>query len=98
MNLSGILNGLPGLLHPQQAGKTDSATSGANNLPQQVAAANGGKTDQADLSSTGLAAAQSASSDVRMEKVQGVRSAIDAGTYQVSAGHVADKMIQGLLD
>jgi anti-sigma28 factor (negative regulator of flagellin synthesis) len=32
-----------------------------------------------------------------MEKVQSVRSAIDAGTYQVSAGEVADKMMQSLL-
>ena len=40
---------------------------------------------------------KSASSDVRMEKVQSVRSAIDAGTYQVSAGDVADKMMQSLL-
>lgn len=97
MNLSGILNGLPDLLRSQQTGNAVPATSSANNSPSQVTAPNGGKTDQADLSSTGLAAAQSASSDVRMAKVQTVRSAIDAGTYQVSAGAVADKMIQGLL-
>jgi len=98
MNLSGILNGLPDLLRSQQAGKTAAATSDATNSPSQVTVENGGKTDQADLSSTGLAAAQSASSDVRMEKVQSVRSAIDAGTYQVSASQVADKIMQGLLD
>jgi len=97
MNLSGILNGLPDLLRSQQTGNTAPATSSANTSPSQVAVPNGGKTDQADLSSTGLAAAQSASSDVRMEKVQSVRSAMDAGTYQVSAGEVADKMMQSLL-
>lgn len=97
MNLSGILNGLPELLRSQQTGNTAPASSSANNSASQVTAPNGGKTDQADLSSTGLAAAQSASSDVRMEKVQSVRSAIDAGTYQVSAGDVADKMMQTLL-
>jgi negative regulator of flagellin synthesis FlgM len=97
MNLSGILNGLPDLLRSQQTGNTAPATPSANATPSQVTVANGGKTDQADLSSTGLAAAQSASSDVRMEKVQSVRSAIDAGTYQVSAGDVADKMMQSLL-
>ena len=97
MNLSGILNSLPDLLRSQQTGNTAQATSSANTSPSQVTAPNGGKTDQADLSSTGLAAAQSASSDVRMEKVQSVRSAMDAGTYQVSAGEVADKMMQSLL-
>ena len=97
MNLSGILNGLPDLPRSQQTGNTVPATSAANSSPSQVTVPNGGKTDQADLSSTGLAAAQSASSDVRMEKVETVRSAIDAGTYQVSAGDVADKMMQGLL-
>ena len=97
MNLSGILNGLPDLLRSQQTGNTAPAASSANNSPSQVTVPNGGKMDQADLSSTGLAAAQSTSSDVRMEKVQSVRSAMDAGTYQVSAGEVADKMMQSLL-
>jgi flagellar biosynthesis anti-sigma factor FlgM len=97
MNLSGILNGLPDLIRSPQTGNTAPATSGAKQSPSQTGVLNGGKTDQADLSSAGLAAAQSASSDVRMEKVQSVRSAIDAGTYQVSAGDVADKMMQNLL-
>ncbi|HZC43042.1 MAG TPA: flagellar biosynthesis anti-sigma factor FlgM [Acidobacteriaceae bacterium] len=97
MNLSGILNGLPDLLRSQQTGNAAPATSSSKTSESQAIIANGGKTDQADLSSTGLAAAQSASSDVRMEKVQGVRSAIDAGTYQVSAGAVADKVMQSLL-
>ncbi|MFZ1945842.1 MAG: flagellar biosynthesis anti-sigma factor FlgM [Acidobacteriaceae bacterium] len=97
MNLSGILNSLPDLLRSQQTGNTAPATASANTSSSSVTVPNGGKTDQADFSSTGLAAAQSASSDVRMEKVQSVRSAIDAGTYQVSAGDVADKMMQSLL-
>ncbi len=97
MNLLGILNGLPDLLRSQQASSSAAAAASAKPSASQVSVPNGGKTDQADLSSTGLAAAQSASSDVRMEKVQSVRSAMDAGTYQVSAGDVADKMIQSLL-
>lgn len=96
MNLSGILHGLPDLLRSSQAHQTDTAAPAAK-TSQSQAAPNGGKTDQADLSSTGLAAAQSASSDVRMEKVQSVRASINAGTYQVSAGDVADKMMQNLL-
>jgi flagellar biosynthesis anti-sigma factor FlgM len=97
MNLSGILNGLPDLLRSQQTGKAAPAPSDAKTSQSQAPVPNGGKTDQADLSSTGLAAAKSASSDVRLEKVQSVRSAIDAGTYQVSAGDVADKVMQSLL-
>ena len=97
MNLLGILNGLPDLLRSQQTSSTAPAPASAKPSPSQVSLPNGGKTDQADLSSTGLAAAQSASSDVRMDKVQSVRSAMDAGTYQVSAGDVADKMMQSLL-
>jgi negative regulator of flagellin synthesis FlgM len=97
MNLSGILNSLPDLLRSQATGKSAPATSKVTSQ-SQAAIPNGGKTDQADLSSTGLAAAQSAASDVRMEKVQSVRSAIDAGSYHVSASDVADKMMQSLLD
>lgn len=97
MNLSGILNSFPDLLRSQQTGNPAPATSNATTSQSQAVVPNGGKTDQADLSSTGLAAAQSASSDVRMEKVQSVRSAIDAGTYQVSATDVADKVMQSLL-
>lgn len=97
MNLSGILNGLPDLLRSQQAGNAAPATSNATASQSQAVIPNGGKTDQADLSSSGLAAAQSASSDVRMDKVESVRASIDAGTYQVSAENVADKMMQSLL-
>ncbi len=97
MNLSGIFNGLPDLFRSQQASNPTPATTNAASSQSQAIVPNGGKTDQADLSSTGLAAAQSPSSDVRMEKVQSVRSAMDAGTYQVSAGEVADKMMQSLL-
>lgn len=97
MNLSGIFNGLPDLFRSQQTGNAAPTSGSVKTSSAPMSEANGGKTDQADLSSTGLAAAQSASSDVRMEKVQSVRSAMDAGTYQVSAGAVADKIMQSLL-
>ena len=84
--------------------KTQSASADASaQAPTQPYS----KTDQADLSSTGLAAAQnaalaasnasSASSDVRMQLVNSVQSAIQAGTYNVPASNVADRMIQGIL-
>lgn len=107
MNLSGIWNNLPDLLRSQQTGNSAAAPSnvppsGASAASSLSAVPNGGKTDQADLSSSGMAAAQSVvqsgASDVRMEKVDSVRAAINAGTYQVSAHDVAGKIIQNLLD
>ena len=97
MNLSGIFNGLPDLTRSQQTGSAAPATSNATASPSQEQIPNGGKTDQADLSSSGMAAAQSAASDVRMEKVQSVSASIAAGSYQVSAQNVADKLMQSLL-
>jgi negative regulator of flagellin synthesis FlgM len=97
MNLSGIWNSLPDLVGSQQAAKPAPVASNATGAASPASVPNAGKTDHADLSSSGLAAAQSAPSDVRMEKVQSVRSAIDAGTYRVSAENVADKMMQNLL-
>jgi flagellar biosynthesis anti-sigma factor FlgM len=38
-----------------------------------------------------------AGSDARMEKVAALRAAIAEGTYEVSAGAVADRMIESLL-
>lgn len=105
MNLSGIWNNLPDILRSQQTGSRAPASnvgpgqSGA--AGSQAAVPNGGKTDHAELSSSGLAAAQSVqqsqSSDVRMDKVDSVRAAISNGTFQVSAQDVAGKIIQNLL-
>ncbi|MGH9617721.1 MAG: flagellar biosynthesis anti-sigma factor FlgM [Acidobacteriaceae bacterium] len=97
MNLPGILTSLPDLLRSQQTGGSSPANSDVAAFQSQATAPNGGKTDQADLSSSGLAAAQAESSDVRMEKVESVRAAINNGTYQVSAENVADKLMQNLL-
>ncbi|MGC1781843.1 MAG: flagellar biosynthesis anti-sigma factor FlgM [Acidobacteriaceae bacterium] len=103
MNLPGIWNSLPDLLRSQQTGSPAPAASSvpsseAGGASSQATVPNGGKTDQADLSSSGLAAAQSGMSDVRMDKVDSVRSAINDGTYQISAHDVAGKIIQNLLD
>ena len=55
--------------------------------------------DHTKLSEFGGALAQvlSTTSDVRMDKVTALQQAIVAGTYNVSASDVADKMIQSLL-
>ena len=105
MNLSGIFNfpdlskvssGSPAV----QNNKTSSASSGS-------VAQGPVKTDQADISSTGLAAAQnaaqanlvagSASSDVRTALVNNIQSAIQSGAYNVPASDVAGRIIQGML-
>ncbi len=103
MNLSGIGNNLADLLGLQKAGNAASVgstgtTSAESSAASQPLVPNGGKTDQANLSSSGLAAAQSGTLDVRTEKVDSVRAAINSGTYRVSAGDVAGKIIQNLLD
>jgi negative regulator of flagellin synthesis FlgM len=56
-------------------------------------------TDEANLSSTGgLVALALESSDTRSAKVASLQQAIAAGSYSVSSSHVADKIIQSLLD
>ena len=54
--------------------------------------------DHATLSSAGAEVAQaSTESDVRMEKVAAVQSALAAGNYSVPASAVAGKMIDSML-
>lgn len=99
VQISGIFNNFTERLQPQTSGT--SAANGTN--PNQGAAGQAGgasaeKTDQASLSSHSLAAAmQQPDADVRMDKVNSVRAAIESGTYHVSADTVAGKMIDNLL-
>ena len=102
MNLSGILN-LPESIRSQSAGQTPAPQRSGSASTPPAAEPNGGKTDQANLSASGLAAAQSiapneSTSDVRMEKVASVSAAIQSGTYTVSPHDVADKIMQGMFD
>ena len=53
--------------------------------------------DQTTISTTsGLFSSALNGSDVRMERVAALRSAIEAGSYQVPASAVADKMLTTL--
>ena len=55
--------------------------------------------DQAKLSITaGQAASTAAESDVRMDKVASIQSALQAGTYQVPSDKVAEKVISSMLN
>ncbi len=74
----------------QSAGaKTDSS----------VAANASRSTDQASLSTTGgmMAQALLSGSDVRTDKVAALQQQIAAGTYNVPAANVADKLMNALL-
>jgi negative regulator of flagellin synthesis FlgM len=56
-------------------------------------------TDTAQLSAAASLAAQSApDSDVRLDKVASIQSALQAGTYSVPASAVAQKVIGALLE
>lgn len=102
MNLSGIFN-LPEQVRSQSTGQAQAPQNSGSLSAPSVAEPNGGKTDQANLSASGLAAAQSiasegSTSDVRLDKVAAVSAAIQSGTYHVSPLDVADKVMQGMLD
>ncbi len=87
---SQVLQGLLGQSDRVAAAKKDVATD-------STAATS--RTDSAQFSTaaSSLAQVSSSTSDVRMEKVASIQSAIAAGTYSVPASAVADKLIQHLL-
>ena len=78
----------PGSVTGAQASSREAALQGSSSQAP----------DQARLSTTGgLVASALNGSDVRTAKVAALQQAIAAGTYQVSAGDVADKLISSLL-
>ena len=93
MNVNNDLQGLQPLLPSQEVTQAQAGPSGSAARPSA-----GGAADQATLSTAASAAAQAApDSDVRMDKVTAVRQALAAGTYNVPALDVADKMISQML-
>jgi flagellar biosynthesis anti-sigma factor FlgM len=55
-------------------------------------------TDTAEVSAVGTQVVQSAGdADVRLDKVAGIQAALQAGTYQIPASAVAQKLIAALL-
>ncbi len=74
-----------------QAGTAANGTGSAGSIQ------GGDGDDHTTFSAAGSLMAQpSGSSDVRMEKVAALQQAIAAGTYNVPAGDVADKLIKVL--
>jgi negative regulator of flagellin synthesis FlgM len=69
--------------------------SGKNQEPSGLPSQAG----EARLSGAGsVLAAASTGEDVRTDKVAALKAAIDAGSYQVSASDVADKLIHTMLE
>jgi len=84
-NLSHILSSQPAPASAKNGTSTPAATSNSNR-------------DTAQVSAVAAQVAQSAgASDVRLDKVAGIQAALQAGTYQVPASAVAQKLIGALL-
>jgi flagellar biosynthesis anti-sigma factor FlgM len=93
MNVNNDLQGLQSLFPSQQITEGQAGKSGGAATPAAGSAA-----DEATLSTAASAAAQAApDSDVRMEKVTEIQQALAAGTYNVPASAVADKMMSQML-
>lgn len=94
MNIGNNIENLTQIFDPQTVTDASPAKTAAQNLTQHEVQ----KTDQAQLSTTASQVAQSAaSSDVRLDKVASIQSALQAGTYSVPTSAVAQKVIDSLL-
>jgi negative regulator of flagellin synthesis FlgM len=93
MDIRSSLDGLKSLL-----GVPAAATPATQNKSTSAPTSTAFTSDRATLSSAGSGAAlASPDSDVRMEKVQSIQSALAAGTYNVPASAVASKMVDAML-
>jgi negative regulator of flagellin synthesis FlgM len=79
-----------------QTQQTDAAKGGAKTSTES-AVATSAPTDTTSLSTLGGLAASSTDSDVRMDKVSALQSAINSGSYNVSSSDVADAVINSLM-
>jgi flagellar biosynthesis anti-sigma factor FlgM len=92
MNIRNGIENLSQILPSQTAATSTAAKSGGSAVGESLAG------DEAKLSVAATQAAQSSSdSDVRLDKVASIQSALQAGTYNVPAGDVAQKLISSLL-
>src|SRR5579863_9411602 len=94
MNIGNSIENLTQIFDPQTVTGAAPAKTASQHLAQNEIQ----RTDQAQLSTTASQVAQSAAdSDVRLDKVASVQSALQAGTYSVPASAVAQKVIGSLL-
>ncbi len=93
MNVNNDLQGMQQLFSSQEVSKAPSSATQAASAQEPVIGS-----DEATLSSAASYAAQAApDSDVRMDKVDQVKQALAAGTYNVPSTEVASKMIEQML-
>ena len=94
MDIRSGLEGLRSLLGVPQTtpSPVQPARSGASQESSPLSS------DRATLSSVGSGVAETAGdTDVRTDKVDQIRAAIDAGTYNIPASAVASKMVDAML-
>ena len=94
MDIRSSLDGLKSLLG------TQAATPAATQQPKSSSTAGGNAlgSDLATFSSAASEVSQTAGdSSVRMDKVAGIQAALAAGSYNVSAGAVASKVVDSML-
>lgn len=94
METRNSLDGLKALLGAPSTAATQPQTPKNRSVPEASALAG----DRATLSSAGAEVSQAAAdSGVRMEKVAAIQSALAAGTYNVPAPAVAEKVVEAML-
>ncbi len=83
----------------ERAMKTEKSGDAAEQAAKASAAVSGGAQDAAALSGTGsMLAAAATGEDVRTEKVEALKAAINNDTYNVAASDVADKLIRNMME
>jgi len=94
MDIRSSLEGLKSLFG------TPGTTPSATESPKSAVTAAGSLmgSDRATLSSAGSEVSQTASAaGVRMDKVAGIQAALASGSYNVSAGAIASKVVDSML-
>ena len=94
MDIRSSLEGLKSLLgtSSSESATTSQSKSGATTGGSALSS------DQATFSSAGSEVSQTAGgTEVRMDKVAGIQTALAAGTYNVSASDVASKVVDSML-
>ena len=92
MDIRSSMDGLRSLLGVSQPAASRANQAGKGQAPDFFSA------DHATFSSAGSLAAQSLNDDgVRMDKVEEIRTALTAGTYNIPASAVASKMVDAML-
>lgn len=75
----------------------------SNSTKKLTKSSSSSSTDKLEISQAGkeyqiAKKAVSAAPDVRMDKVNDIKSRMDSGTYNVSAEEVANKLVEGLFN